>query len=525
MKTGNQSFRAAFLAKRLALSLGLAAALAAPATSHAASATWTGTADAIWSNVNDWTASPVPGVNDTATFNGLGNNNTNIDLSAGVTISNIVFDTTNAASYTIGINLAGSQTLTLQSSGIVTVSSTVIKPELVNALLTLGTNAPAGKYFLANNSGQLLTIAGGITGGTGGAAGIKNLFVGGSGSTTITNTLSNGGGTLTLTKVGAGTLTLSGNDTASGSIVVSNGTLNLTGSYQNGASAVNNVGLSVGAPNGTPIGVANVLPGAFINLTTVNNQNIFVGNIPNSVGVLNQNGGSITVSQNLKMGSDTPSTGTNYGFYNMSGGSFTVTGVNRWRIGQSQGGTGSAFLLYLSNTGSINVNGLTVSLNDNANAGTDPGGNTVLYVNGGTITALANATGGANGISMGIGGKGGHATNTVTISGTGNVILAQGTGLGTSVSTPGAIDAGRVAILNLNSGGFLQTSNIVLGAVQSPVGYLNLNGGTLKAQANAANYLAGLTRATVYSGGLTLDDNGASITVGLASRWPHTSAA
>ena len=68
-------------------------------------------------------------------------------------------------------------------------------------------------------------------------------------------------------------------------------------------------------------------------------QNIFIGNFVNTVGVLNQNGGSITVSQNLKMGSDTPSTGTNYGFYNMSGGSFTVVGVNRWRIGQAQGGT------------------------------------------------------------------------------------------------------------------------------------------------------------------------------------------
>ncbi|HXI85441.1 MAG TPA: autotransporter-associated beta strand repeat-containing protein [Verrucomicrobiae bacterium] len=497
------------------MSLGLATALAAPPTSRATSATWNGTTDAVWSNNTNWSASPAPGVNDTATFNGAGNNNTNIDLTtAGITISNIVFDTSSAAAYTIGVGTIGSETLTLQNNGIVTVNSTVIKPQLVNSSLTLGTNAPASNYFLANNSGQSLTIAGGITGGTGGAAGNKNLFVGGSGSTTITNTLSNGGGTLTLIKVGTGTLTLSGNDTASGSIVVSNGTLNLTGSYQNGASAVNNVGLSVGAPNGTPIGVANVLPGAFINLTTVNNQNIFVGNIPNSVGVLNQNGGSITVSQNLKMGSDTPSTGTNYGFYNMSGGSFTVTGVNRWRVGQAQGGTGSGFLFYLSNTGSVNVNGLTVSLNDNANAGTDPGGNTVLYISGGTLTATAPATGGANNLCMGIGGKGGHATNTVTISGTGSVSLTGGVGLGTSVSTPGAIDAGRVAILNLNSGGFLQTSNIVQGAVQSPIGYLNFNGGTLKALVNNANFLAGLTRATMYSGGLTLDDNGTAVTIG-----------
>src|SRR5438105_12990700 len=78
MKTGNQSFRASIFAKRLVLSLGLVTALAAPTTSRAASATWTGTADAIWSNVNDWTASPVPGVNDTATFSNT-SGNTNLD--------------------------------------------------------------------------------------------------------------------------------------------------------------------------------------------------------------------------------------------------------------------------------------------------------------------------------------------------------------------------------------------------------------------------------------------------------------
>ncbi len=495
-------------------SLALVTALAVPATSRAASATWTGTADAIWSNVNDWTAAPVPGVNDTATFSNAGSGNTNIDLSAGVSIGNIVFDTSGAAAYTIGIGAAGSETLTLQSNGVITVNSTVIKPELVNASLTLGTNAPAGTYNLANNSGQLLTLTGGITGGTGGAAGIKNLFVGGSGSTTISNTLANGGGTFTLTKVGAGTLTLSGNDTGTGLLIVSNGTFNLTGTFQNSGATAANAGLGVGGPNGTPIGVVNVLPGAFVNLPGTSVQNIFIGNFVNTVGVLNQNGGSITVSQNLKMGSDTPSTGTNYGFYNMSGGSFTVVGVNRWRIGQAQGGTNSAFLFYLSNSGSVNVNGLTVSLNDNANAGTDPGGNTVLYISGGTLTATAPATGGANNLCMGIGGKGGHSTNTVTISGTGNVSLIGGVGLGTSVSTPGAIDAGRVAILNLNAGGFLQTLNIILGAVQSPIGYLNFNGGTLKALANNANFLAGLTRATMYSGGLTLDDNGAAVTIG-----------
>src|SRR5439155_19068499 len=133
------------------------------------------------------------------------------------------------------------------------------------------------------------------------------------------------------------------------------------------------------------------------------------------------------------------------------------------------------FLFYLSGSGAITLNIITLGLNDNANAGIDPGDQAVLYVTGGTITGGSPGSGGANGIGLGIGGKGGHATNVVTISGTGSVSLSGGTGLGTSVATPGAADAGRVAILNLNGSGFLQTSNLVLGAIQSPIGYLNFN--------------------------------------------------
>jgi len=41
---------------------------------NAASGTWTSAADANWS------ATPVPGIGDTATFNGAGNANTTVDL-------------------------------------------------------------------------------------------------------------------------------------------------------------------------------------------------------------------------------------------------------------------------------------------------------------------------------------------------------------------------------------------------------------------------------------------------------------
>ena len=53
----------------------------------AANGTWIGAADATWAGAN-WSASPVPGTGDAATFNGLGNGNTTVDLGSGVTISN-----------------------------------------------------------------------------------------------------------------------------------------------------------------------------------------------------------------------------------------------------------------------------------------------------------------------------------------------------------------------------------------------------------------------------------------------------
>src|SRR5688572_15004017 len=49
-------------------------------TASAASAAWTGTTDALWATPTNWTASPVPGTGDTATFNNAGNGNTTIDL-------------------------------------------------------------------------------------------------------------------------------------------------------------------------------------------------------------------------------------------------------------------------------------------------------------------------------------------------------------------------------------------------------------------------------------------------------------
>ena len=123
----------------------------------AASGTWTGATDATWAGAN-WSASPVPGTGDTATFNGTGNGNTTIDLGGGVTIANILFNTGGAAAYTIGTGAAGSETLTLNDSAAVTLNSTVANNQLFNAAITLGT-ATTGAYGFNNNSGSTLTLA------------------------------------------------------------------------------------------------------------------------------------------------------------------------------------------------------------------------------------------------------------------------------------------------------------------------------------------------------------------------------
>ena len=194
----------------------------------AASGAWTGATDATWAGAN-WTASPVPGTGDTATFNGAGNANTVIDLGAGVTIQNILFNTSLAAAYTIGTGAVGSETLTLNNAGGITLNPTVANNQLFNAAITLGTDITAQTYTLTNNSGYTLTLAGNVTGAaSGGTAGLKTLVVTGTGNTTIGGIIAKGGASnVALTKNGTGTLTLNNANTFTGATAVNAGTLGL----------------------------------------------------------------------------------------------------------------------------------------------------------------------------------------------------------------------------------------------------------------------------------------------------------
>ena len=194
---------------------------------HAATVTWTGSADATWSNGADWTGGFAPVTGGTAVFNNAGNSNIVLSLTTG-TLTSILFDTSSAAGYTLGATV-GADTLTLDNGGSITMNSTVTAAQTINSNLILGNDGSAQTFTLTNSStNATLTLAGGIAGSDG--AGLKTLAVAGSGSSAISGMISNGStGTVGLSKTGAGTLTLTGDSTFSGGTVVSGGTLVLAG--------------------------------------------------------------------------------------------------------------------------------------------------------------------------------------------------------------------------------------------------------------------------------------------------------
>ena len=273
--------RSLFVAAAMALAV---AAVATPA--QAVDGTWIGTTDGLWATTTNWSASPVPGTGNTATFDNAGNGNTVIDLGGGVTIRNILFDTAGAAAYTIGSGGVGIQTLTLDNSGAVTMNAAVASDELINANVLLGT-ATAGSYTFTNDSTtNTLTFAGNVQGGTGGTGAAKTLTVTGAGNTAIGGIIANGGATaLALTKAGGGTLTLTGANSYTGITAVNGGTLLLDMSGTGALAATSALTLGGGRFE---------IKGAAVGTTTQTMGNLTLTVSTGNQIALNSNGGDST---------------------------------------------------------------------------------------------------------------------------------------------------------------------------------------------------------------------------------------
>jgi autotransporter-associated beta strand protein len=227
-------------------------AFSAISPTHAASDSWDGSTDATWATATNWlTDVSAPGAGESATFNAAGNGNTTIDLGAGVTVGALVFDTASAAAYTIGSGAAGSQTLTLGTTGnAIAMNLGVANNQTVNSNLALTvtrTVATPGTYYAVtnNSAANSLTLAGGISAST---AGVKVLNPTGTGNTNISGAITSGSGNMSLFKTGTGMLTLSGGGTFSGNGVTDGANFASSAVFREGTTVLN--GGAYGNSNG-----------------------------------------------------------------------------------------------------------------------------------------------------------------------------------------------------------------------------------------------------------------------------------
>jgi autotransporter-associated beta strand protein len=300
-------------------------------------------------------------------------------------------------------------------------------------------------------------------------------------------------GSTASTKLGGGTLVLSGanNFTSSLSMGATSGT-----TQTGGIIIMNNPSASIGGAAGAANDIS-IRNGAFRQSTgkvTVTGSNTSI-NSPAS--------GAFVV------GGD-----TRYGAYELSGGILEIN--DPWRMNPRRSQitqTGGAMSISYTGSGAI-ANGRQFFLGNAAERA-------VVYATAGTntITTAETLTGAVLVISDTA--NSGTAFNVngseLTIAGTADWTVSGGAGF-VHMTRGHVEDADReTGNLNLNSGGRLTTRGIAQGDTNTgAIGRLNFNGGTLRAGADNATFLQGLTTTRIYSGGATIDTNGKEITIGQA---------
>jgi fibronectin-binding autotransporter adhesin len=338
---------------RFNLFLGTFAVIVSTQAAHAASATWNGNTDATWGLDSNWSATPAPGSSDTATFDNAGGAVDVIDLGAGVTIGNIIFDNASVAAYTIGSGAAGNQLLTLENNGTVTANSTIGNNQTFNSKLLLGTDATSGSYSITNSSTtKTLSFAGGISGGSTGTAGAKTLIVStapfGNGGITLNGAITNGDAS----SLGLAFAAVSGN------VQINLG--NAANTYTGGTSVATGVRLNVSAGAGAGLGGAG-------DVTVDTGGQVYL----NSAGTYNKNfaisgsqwtGDGATPFGAIRIGNGTTTISGNVALVTNS-----TIGVDSGRIGIIAGNITGAFNLDKTSTAAGTGSPLTLTgVNDYA---------------------------------------------------------------------------------------------------------------------------------------------------------------
>lgn len=215
-------------------------------------------------------------------------------------------------------------------------------------------------------------------------------------------------------------------------------------------------------------------------------------------GTLKVTGGSTTDSGDFYIGGPTyeavdPTVGT----FVITGGSVTVGGSGKnFQMGQNRNGS--------NKVAQFTQTGGTFTINNGTFVGIGNGGGvSQLDLSGGNFNANGNT------VYLGVRGNA-----TLNISGTANVNLGGLLQMGWATSLDLNPTQNTVNLGNGSAGGTLTAPRIATGATGSSV--FHFNGGTLKAAADQASFMSGLTTADVQSGGAILDTNSHNITIAQA---------
>lgn len=438
----------------------------------AASATWTDNgADNNWTTPDNWSASPVPGPDDTATFGDTASNVAQtVNLSVNQVVRSITFAAADNEAYTIVSNNGSTLTLSVTTGGTVTMSTALDVmfnvPVILNAA-TIVSGAGAGSVFFND----------GISGG--GSFNVNNARVVLTAPTSFTGTLfMNGAGEIVVANSGA----LVGSGTGNGlTVSTGNPTLSLAADARLGAATLNgslNVRLT-DQSNPDPAADRTLTLGGTVtanaNVSAINivaNDGAATGDV--TVRVLNTLAGNLSVNKpiNTIAGSTVLIETTNAGgtitftdTVNASPNDGLVAGAGRLR----KIGPGSLILQTPQTyTGGTVLEGGTISYTT-ASAASMPDTGTIAISAGATLNLnnLSDTVGGISG--KGIINLGNTAGNTLTI---------------TEGVSPGLGSAEDIATLTVTNLG-----NVVLGPASNSVFELNriLNANDLVAMTGGAN--------------------------------------
>jgi autotransporter-associated beta strand protein len=339
---------------------------------------------------------------------------------------------------------------------------------------------------------------------------------------------------IALTKVGTGTLILTGSNAYTGATTISAGTLQLgsggtSGSLSPSSAITNNATLAFNRSNTITQGIdfaavagtggVTVLSGTVIlsgtntytGTTIVNggtltisggstgssSADVQIANAAGSTGTVDVEAGTLNAQRVVIAGNSANTTGGN-GTVIQNGG--TINSAQWFTVGSE--GPGS----YTLNNGTLNVNSAGGTQMEVGTFGTVAGSST-MTVTGGNINLLNNA-------NLTLGAQ--HTSQNATVTQTGGNITFY-SNAGTTVGGTGALILGSAAnptgtyIYNL-SGGTITTPIVERSAGAGP-GILNFSGGTLRAAAASASFITTLTSATVQAGGAVIDTNGFNDTV------------